>query len=117
MMVTMPVRVATYRKLVALLGAIFVGSQLVISLAFGAPLSQWIGDLLFAPFRADIERAPPFALAFSELAWRAGEFAVAREVLASLMPPQAAEETTRSWSLKMDWIDAPRAEKTEPIPL
>jgi hypothetical protein len=72
---------------------------------------------VLAPARADIERVPPFALAFAELAWRAGEFAAAREVLASLMPARAAEETTRGWSLKMGWIDAPRAEKAEPIPL
>jgi hypothetical protein len=72
---------------------------------------------VLAPARADIERAPPFALAFAELAWRAGEFAVAREVLASLMPARTAEDTTRGWSLKMGWIDAPRSEKAEPIPL
>jgi hypothetical protein len=68
---------------------------------------------VLAPARAEIERAPAFAIGFAELAWRAGEFKVAREVLTSLMPPDAAEKTTRAWSTKMGWIE----EKEDPIPL
>ena len=46
------------------------------------------------------------------LAWRAGEFKVAREVLAKVMPADAAERTTRGWSAKMGWIDEPANDST-----
>jgi hypothetical protein len=68
---------------------------------------------VLAPARAEIERAPAFAMGFAELAWRAGEFDVARQVLATRLPPDAADKTTRAWSTKMGWIE----EKAEPIPL
>jgi hypothetical protein len=60
---------------------------------------------VLAPARAEIEQASEFAPGFAELAWRAGEFRTAREVLAKWMPPDAAERTTRGWSIKMGWID------------
>jgi hypothetical protein len=72
---------------------------------------------VLAPARSEIERAPVFAIGFAELAWRAGEFGVARDMLARLMPPDAAERTTRQWSNKMGWIDATREEKDVLVPL
>jgi len=65
---------------------------------------------VLATARTEIEQAPAFALGFAELAWRAGEFKVAQEVLANLMPSDAAETTTRGWSAKMGWIEAERAD-------
>jgi hypothetical protein len=68
---------------------------------------------VLAPARSEIEKAPGFAMGFAELAWRAGEFDVARQVLARWMPRDAAEKTTRTWSMKMGWIE----EKAQPVPL
>jgi predicted membrane-bound spermidine synthase len=65
MMEAMPVRIATYRKLLVALGVVFAGSELLVSFAFrGGPLSQSIAALLFAPFFA-----PALAGAFVILAW------------------------------------------------
>jgi hypothetical protein len=69
------------------------------------------------PSKAEIERAPGFALGFAELAWRAGEFKVAREVLAKVMPPEAAERATRGWSAKMGWNDDNHTETDDALPL
>jgi hypothetical protein len=64
-MVTMPVRIATYRKLFIALGMVLVGAQFVASFAFrGGPLSQSTSGLLFAPFLA-----PAIGGAFVIHAW------------------------------------------------
>ena len=44
---------------------------------------------VLAPAKSDIEKAPDFALGFAELAWRAGEFKVARDVIGDLDAPRS----------------------------
>ena len=61
-------------------------------------------DVLFPAIDA-IRRAPDFALGFAELAWRAGEFRTARDVLSGMMPADSVSATTEQWSRKMGWID------------
>jgi hypothetical protein len=60
---------------------------------------------VLSPYEREIVQAPNFALGFAELAWRAGEFGVAREVLGALMPASDVEGTTLAWSKKMGWVD------------
>jgi hypothetical protein len=60
---------------------------------------------VLAPAIDAIRTAPDFAMGFAELAWRAGEFRTARDVLSGLMPPPAVTATTEQWSGKMGWID------------
>jgi hypothetical protein len=60
---------------------------------------------VLAPAIDAIRKAPDFALGFAELAWRAGEFRTARDVLSTMMPPPAIAATTEQWSRKMGWID------------
>jgi len=60
---------------------------------------------VLAPAIEEIRKAPDFALGFAELAWRAGEFRAAREVLSTMMPAPAIAATTEQWSRKMGWID------------
>jgi len=69
-----------------------------------ATLEAWgrAYDVL-APAKEAIKQAPDFAMGFAELAWRAGEFAVAREVLSALGLQDRAESITRGWSTKMGW--------------
>jgi hypothetical protein len=71
-----------------------------------ATLEAWgrAYDVL-APFVEEIRKAPDFALGFAELAWRAGEFRTAREVLRDTMDSAAVAATTEQWSRKMGWID------------
>src|SRR5215468_5191642 len=65
MMEAMPVRIASYRRLLLALGVVFAGSELLVTFAFrGGPLSQSIAALLFAPFFA-----PALGGAFVILAW------------------------------------------------
>jgi hypothetical protein len=58
---------------------------------------------LLAPHRAQIERAPGFALSFAELAFRAGDAGVAREVLATILPEEKREPELEKWAYKMGW--------------
>jgi hypothetical protein len=83
-----------------------------------ATLEAWgrAFDVL-APAKSEIAEAPAFALGFAELAWRAGEFGVARQLLVNLLPPDAVERTTRAWSQKMGWLDVPGGQKEDPLPL
>jgi hypothetical protein len=83
-----------------------------------ATLEAWgrAFDVL-APAKSEIAQAPAFALGFAELAWRAGEFGVARQLLANLLPPDAVERTTRTWSQKMGWLDVPGGQREDPLPL
>jgi hypothetical protein len=64
---------------------------------------------VLAPAIDAIRKAPDFALGFAELAWRAGEFRIARDVLSTMMPASAIAATTEQWSRKMGWIDGPIA--------
>ncbi|HKQ70957.1 MAG TPA: hypothetical protein VJT73_16540 [Polyangiaceae bacterium] len=66
---------------------------------------------VLAPSRGEIKNAPGYALGFAELAWRAGEFAVARDVLAAVVPPETIASTTEGWSMKMGWVDPPSSEE------
>jgi hypothetical protein len=58
---------------------------------------------VLAPAVGEIKQAPEFAVGFAELAFRAGEFEVARDVLAARMTEQETERTTAAWSKKMGW--------------
>jgi hypothetical protein len=60
---------------------------------------------VLAPAIDAIRTAPDFALGFAELAWRAGEFRTARNVLSGMMPAAQVTATTEQWSRKMGWID------------
>jgi hypothetical protein len=75
-----------------------------------ATLEAWgrAYDVL-APQVDAIRHAPQFAMGFAELAWRAGEFRTARDVLSGMMPPTAVAATTEQWSRKMGWIDGSNA--------
>jgi hypothetical protein len=58
---------------------------------------------LLAPHRAQIEQAPGLAIGFAELAYRAGEETVAREVLAAQVPPEKIAPMFAEWARKMGW--------------
>ena len=58
---------------------------------------------VLAPYKEEIKSAPGVALGFAELAWRAGETANAREVLAANVPPDQVERMTTAWSRAMGW--------------
>lgn len=60
---------------------------------------------VLAPYRAQIERAPGFAYGFAELAFRAGEPAVAREVLEKQLPAEKIAPTLDQWGRKMGWVE------------
>jgi hypothetical protein len=70
-----------------------------------ATLEAWgrAYDVLL-PAKEAIKQAPDFAMGFAELAWRAGEFAVAREVLSAVGLGNRIEPITRAWSIKMGWV-------------
>jgi len=53
---------------------------------------------VLATARTEIEQAPAFALGFAELAWRAGEFKVAQEVLARSEERRVGKECRSRWS-------------------
>ncbi|MEO6772124.1 MAG: hypothetical protein ABI467_03770 [Kofleriaceae bacterium] len=58
---------------------------------------------VLAPFEAEIAQAPKFALGFAELAFRAGEPAVARRVLAASQSPAEIDARIVEWTAKMGW--------------
>lgn len=58
------------------------------------------------PYKDEIKRAPKSRLGFAELAYRAGETQVARDVLSSFMQPDELERTLAGWAGAMGW-DAP----------
>lgn len=60
---------------------------------------------VLAPYRAQIEQAPGFALGFAELAFRAGEPGVAREVLEKQLPADKVAPTLELWGRKMGWLE------------
>ncbi|MBA3819345.1 MAG: hypothetical protein H0X17_10665 [Deltaproteobacteria bacterium] len=61
---------------------------------------------VLAPHKHDIKQAPRFALGFAELAYRAGDTAIAREVLAAHVPPAAIEPKLAEWTRAMGWMAA-----------
>ena len=58
---------------------------------------------VLAPYKAQIEQAPGFALGFAELAFRAGEPGIAREVLAKNVSPDQIGPLFEDWTAKMGW--------------
>jgi hypothetical protein len=58
---------------------------------------------VLAPYKEEIKKAPNVVLGFAELAFRAGETAVAREVLSVALPASEAEEKLEGWGRKMGW--------------
>jgi hypothetical protein len=60
------------------------------------------------PYRDQLKQAPKAALGFAELAYRAGETEVARDVLASAVPGADIETTFAGWAQRMGWSDDPR---------
>lgn len=57
------------------------------------------------PYRAQIELAPGFAIGFAELAFRAGDEAVARAVLEKQVPAEKVGPMLDGWARKMGWIE------------
>jgi hypothetical protein len=58
---------------------------------------------VLAPHKAEIQQAPKVVMGFAELAVRAGEAQVAREVLASQLSPAEIDALVDDWSRKMGW--------------
>jgi hypothetical protein len=58
---------------------------------------------VLAPHKDQIKNAPKAVMGFAELAVRAGQPAVAREVLAGQVPPAEIEQRIAEWSQKMGW--------------
>ncbi|MFT3691804.1 MAG: hypothetical protein QM831_01600 [Kofleriaceae bacterium] len=58
---------------------------------------------VLAPYEADISHAPKFAVGFAELAFRAGEEATARRVLAVSKSPAEIDALIAEWTQKMGW--------------
>ncbi|MEP6863882.1 MAG: hypothetical protein ABJE66_24860 [Deltaproteobacteria bacterium] len=58
---------------------------------------------LLAPYETDIKAAPKFATGFAELAFRAGEEAIARRVLAASKSPTEIDALIAGWTEKMGW--------------
>jgi len=60
---------------------------------------------VLSPHKEQIKLAPGFAFGFAELALRAGEPAVAREVLSVVLPPEKIDPMLAEWTAKMGWSD------------
>lgn len=58
---------------------------------------------VLAPYEAEIAHAPKFAVGFAELAFRAGEEATARRVLAVQKSPAEIDALIADWTQKMGW--------------
>ncbi len=58
---------------------------------------------VLAPYKEQIRQAPGVARGFAELAFRAGESAVAREVLSGIMPTSDIDEAFAEWTERMGW--------------
>jgi hypothetical protein len=59
---------------------------------------------VLAPYRAQIEVAPGFAIGFAELAYRAGEEQIARDVLGNHVPSEKIDPMFETWARKMGWL-------------
>jgi protein O-mannosyl-transferase len=60
---------------------------------------------VLAPYKAEIMRAPKSVVGFAELAFRAGEPGVAREVLGVVDSPEAIENRLAGWARTMGWTE------------
>jgi hypothetical protein len=60
---------------------------------------------VLAPYKEEIKNAPKSVRGFAELAFRAGEPAVAREMLAATMPPDAIDRQLNEWAAVMGWTE------------
>jgi hypothetical protein len=58
---------------------------------------------VLAPHKEAIKGAPRFAMGFAELAFRAGETAVAREVLSAYVPSPDIDAQLTEWAEMMGW--------------
>ncbi len=58
---------------------------------------------VLAPHKDEIQRAPGVAIGFAELAFRAGETAVAREVLSAYVSADESDATLAEWAQMMGW--------------
>lgn len=58
---------------------------------------------VLAPYKAEIEQVPDFAVGFAELAFRAGEEQIAREVLSHHVSSDQIAPMLEDWSAKMGW--------------
>jgi protein O-mannosyl-transferase len=59
---------------------------------------------VLAPYQSEIENAPGMVLGFANLAWCAGHFDVARQVLSGRMSAPQIAKITHGWSEKMGWV-------------
>jgi len=59
---------------------------------------------VLAPHKEEIKHAPKAVMGFAELALRAGQPAVAREMLATQLSPELIEAQLTEWSFKMGWL-------------
>jgi phage shock protein A len=59
---------------------------------------------VLAPFKDQIKGAPKFAIGFAELAFRAGETAVAREVLQAIGATDI-DAQLQTWAVDMGWAE------------
>lgn len=60
---------------------------------------------VLAPFKDEIKKAPKMVNGFAELAFRAGEPGVAREVLSGSMSPAQIDQELAAWAKTMGWVD------------
>ena len=81
-------------------------AQLRAQAAELAALELWgrAYDVL-APYTAEIERAPGVARGFAELAFRAGETSVARNMLAATGAGPEVDSLLAEWGAKMGWTE------------
>lgn len=81
-------------------------AQLQTRAAALAKLELWgrAYDVL-SPYKDQIKTAPRFALGFAELAFRAGDTPVAREMLAAHVAPTELEQQLERWGRTMGWVD------------
>lgn len=81
-------------------------AQLQARAAELAALELWgrAYDVL-APYKDEIKKAPKFVRGFAELAFRAGEPAVAREMLAGTIAPAEIDRQLNEWAAVMGWTE------------
>lgn len=60
---------------------------------------------VLAPYKDEIKMAPRFAPGFAELAFRAGDSAVAREVIAPYVDAHQLDDQLNEWAKAMGWAE------------
>jgi hypothetical protein len=60
---------------------------------------------VLAPHKEAIQAAPRFAMGFAELAFRAGETAIAREVVGAYVPSHEVDSQLSEWAAMMGWVE------------